>query len=175
MLTVPPPLQDLPSMTTIAKPAPLGDATNVQKTAGEMDASMKERVLRTHIKFDDDGNPAQTTVTEVDHPEAEEQAEPAEEAEQTATEEAGADAADADAEGEEVDPDAAAKKHYRDVPSLFNTEKERTATWAGKHTRFPEDEDGEDNAPEAPLSEEMQSKIDQLSSAISSSMVVESK
>ena len=145
---------------------------------------MKERVLRTHIKFDDDGNPAETTVTEVEQPAAEEQAEPAEEAapEQTASEEAGADAADADAdadaegtEGEEVDPDAAAKKHYRDVPSFFNTEKERTATWAGKHTRFPEDEDGQDNAPAAPVSEEMQSKIDQLSSAVSTSMVVESK
>jgi hypothetical protein len=170
-------------MTTITKPAPLGDATNVQKTAGEMDAPMKERVLRTHIKFDDDGNPAETTITEVDQPAGEEQAESAEEAapEQTAPEETGADAADADdadaegAEGEEVDPDAAAKKHYRDVPSLFNTEKERTATWAGKHTRFPEDEDGEDNAPVVPVSEEMQSKIDQLSSAVSSSMVVESK
>ena len=170
-------------MTTIAKPAPLGDATNVQKPAGEMDAPMKERVLRTHIKFDDDGNPAQTTVTEVDHPEAEEQAEPAEEAPplQAAPEEAGADAADADdadaegVEGEEADTDAAAKKQYRDVPSLFNTEKERTATWAGKHTRFPEDEDSEDNAPAALVSEEMQSNIDQLSSAVSSSMVVESK
>ena len=164
-------------MTTTAKPAPLGDATNVHKPAGEMDAPMKERVTRTHTKFDEEGNVAETTVTEVEQPAAEEAA-PAEE--EAAPEEEAAIVADADAEAEgetegEADPDAAAKKMYREVPSFFNTEKERTAKWAGKHTRFPEDDAGEDDAPAAPVSEEMQSKIDELSTAVTSAMVVEPK
>jgi hypothetical protein len=169
-----------PSKIAAAKPAPLGDATNVQK-APAMDVAMKEealRIVRKHTKFDEDGNPCQTVETEIEAPAAEEA--PAEEEEvaadeatevvagEEATEEAAEYAAE-DGDGE----DAAAKMAYRSVPSFFNTEKERSAKFEGTHTRFPEDDEGEDDTSAAPVSEEMQAKIDDLSSAVSTAMVVQ--
>ena len=77
--------------------------TTTAKPAGEMDAPMKERVTRTHTKFDEEGNVAETTVTEVEQPAAEEAAPAEEEAapeEEAAQEEEAAIVADADAEAE---------------------------------------------------------------------------
>lgn len=154
----------------VAKPAPLGDATNAQK-APAMDAAMKEealRIVRKHTKFDEEGNPCETVETEIE-PSAAEEETPAEEEEV-----AGEEVAEEDAEeAEEDDDDVAAKMAYRSVPSFFNTDKERSATFEGKHTRFPEDDEGEEDAPAAPVCEEMQAKIDNLSASVSSAMVVE--
>jgi len=154
----------------IVKPMPLGDATN-------MDASMKDKVVRTHTKFDEEGEVTETTVTEIEEPAAVEATEEAsEDASEEATEEAPAEASEAEAQGEaeeEEDADAEAKLAYRSVPSLFNTEKERLAKWEGKHTRFPEDDAGEEDATAAPVSAELQAQIDDLSSAVSTAMVVE--
>jgi len=161
-----------PGKNVITKPTPLGDATNMD---------MKDKVVRTHTKFDDEGEVTETTVTEieetVDTP-SEEVAEEAteQEAEEAAEEAEGeaAVAAQGDAEEEAAeDGDAEARMAYRSVPSLFNTEKERAAKWEGKHTRFPEDDEGEEDGLTVPVSEEMQAQIDDLSSAVSTSMVVE--
>jgi len=148
----------------IVKPMPLGDATN-------MDASMKDKVVRTHTKFDEEGEVTETTVTEIEEPAA---VEATEEASEEATEEAPAEASEAEAQGkaEEVeDADAEAKLAYRSVQCRY--EKERSAKWEGKHTRFPEDDAGEEDATAAPVSAELQAQIDDLSSAVSTAMVVE--
>ena len=154
------------SMSRIA----LVDATNT--------ASAASKIVRTHTKFDEDGEVSEVTKTEV----ASQAVPPADAADDVAvpTEEepesevhAAADVeAEATEEGDPVDDEVmAAKMAYRDVPSLFNTEKERSAKFCGTHTRFPEDDDGEEDGPAAPVSAEMQASIDSLSSAASAMFV----
>ena len=147
----------------------LVDATNT--------ASAASKIVRTHTKFDEDGEVSEVTKTEV----ASQAVPPADAADDVAvpTEEepesevhAAADVeAEATEEGDSVDDEMAAKMAYRDVPSLFNTEKERSAKFCGTHTRFPEDDDGEEDGPAAPVSAEMQASIDSLSSAASAMFV----
>ena len=154
------------------KPAPFQDATN--KAAP---------VVRTHTQFDEEGNPCEVIKTEVDKPDVAAspplEDHPSESDEgitavnEDELQEAGADEVE-EAEAVDGQEESAAKKAYRDVPSLFNTEKERTAKWEGTHIRFPEDDDADDEHPAASVSEEMQANIDMLSSAVSSAMVVDS-
>ncbi len=77
---------------------------------------------------------------------------------------------DAAGEVEEVHADydalATAKMAYRNVPSVFNT-------WEGKHTRFPEDDEGDDDRCYTPVSEEMQAQVDAISASVSSAMLAD--
>ena len=52
-----------PGSMMAAKPAPLGDTTNKNKT--HEDASMQEKLVRRHTRFDDDGNEIGTVETEI--------------------------------------------------------------------------------------------------------------
>ena len=149
----------------------LVDATNT--------ASAASKIVRTHTKFDEDGEVSEVTKTEVASPAvqpadaADDVAVPTEEEPESEVHAAAADVeAEATEEGDSVDDEVmAAKMAYRDVPSLFNTEKERSAKFCGTHTRFPEDDDGEEDGPAAPVSAEMQASIDSLSSAASAMFV----
>jgi hypothetical protein len=157
-----------------AKPVPLGDATN-------MDACMKDKIVRKHTRFDEEGNACETVETEIEAsvpPASEEKEVQAAETQGEAGEGAAEDeenAGEEEEEAAEASAEEAAKMAYREVPSLFCTEKERTAKWSGTHIRFPEDDDGENEEPAAPVSAELQAKIDDLGSAVTTAMVVDQK
>ena len=148
-----------------AKPVPFSDATNKAEDMG-----MKDKLVRKLTRFDEEGNPCETVETEINEPVAavQEQQEAADQVEEEGKE--------GEEEAVEAHDEGEARMAYRDVPSLFNTEKERTAKWEGKHIRFPEDDEGdEEDATSAPVSAELEAKIDELGSAVATAMVVDQK
>ena len=153
-----------------AKPIPFSDATNKAEDMG-----MKDKLIRKHTKFDEEGNPCEIVETEIKEPVAAVQEHQAAASEVEEGQEV-AEEGEGEEEAVEANDEEEAKLAYRNVPSLFNTEKERTAKWEGKHIRFPEDDEGDDeDATTAPVSAELEAKIDELGSAVATAMVVDQK